>query len=266
MNIKFLSPMFKKAGYVLLIVSTSLFFLTTSGLLTLFLFSNKLHGHEAFDSFCDIGGLIAFALAITFIIFGKAKNEDLSLSNRLLLPHYFKYAGYIYLLATLIYAAESSYKYHYIKTDKWFTHVIIPSYEDGLSDEQKKTFDSMKEGGIVVHSSSIVITPLTMILPVGLLFLAFAKERVEDELISKYRTQSLQLAILLLFFLILYQKFHVPEIKTLILTSKQGIGYFNIAGDGWGADMLINVILIFSIVRMEYMLRIKPLFIKSASS
>jgi hypothetical protein len=206
-----------------------------------------------------------FALAIIFIVFGKAKKEDAYLSNRLLLPHYFKYAGYIYLFFTVIYAV-AHYKYRYVKTEKWYTQVMIPSYQDGLTDEQNKTFDSMKEGGIVVHASSIIITPFTMILPVGLLFLAFAKEKIEDELISKYRTQSLQLAILLLFFIVLYQKFNVPEIKTLILTSKKGVGYFDIPGTGWRADILINVVLIFSILRMEYMLRLKPLFTKRAES
>jgi hypothetical protein len=262
---KFLSPRFKKAGYTLLTISAGIFFLTTSGLLSL-LFLDKWDAQEKLIWLCGFVGFAAFALAIIFIIIGKAKNEDLSLSNRLLLPHYFKYVGYIYLLATLIYASTGYYKYRYTKTQRWYTHAMIPSYENGLTDEQKTAFDKMKAGGIVVHSSSIIITPLTMILPVGLLFLAFAKEKVEDELISKYRTQSLQLAILLLFFLILYQKFHVPEIKTLILTSKQGTGYFDIPGEGWRADMLINVVLIFSIVRMEYMLRLKPLFSKNTGA
>ena len=266
MSIKFLSPMVKKAGYILLMTSAVLFFINTSGLLAIFLFSNnKFKDHSGLISACNAIALVVFALAIIFIVFGKAKKEDAYLSNRLLLPHYFKYAGYIYLFFTVIYAV-TSYKYRTVRTEKWYTQVMIPSYQDGLTDEQNKVFDSMKENGKVVHASSIIITPFTMILPVGLLFLAFAKEKVEDELISKYRTQSLQLAILLLFFIVLYQKFNVPEIKTLILTSKKGVGYFDIPTTTWRADILINVVLIFSILRMEYMLRIKPLFTKRAES
>jgi hypothetical protein len=257
------SPMLKKTGYALLMISAGIFFIITCGLLRFLFYVDKL---DSLRTVFNTTGFIAFVLAIVFIIVGKAKHEDSSLSNRLLLPHYFKYAGYIYLLATLIYAGTGYYKYRYTTTHKWYTHAIIASYDKGLSEEQKRAFNKMQAGGIAIYSSSIVITPFTMILPVGLLFIAFAKEKVEDELINKYRTQSLQLAIILLFLLILYQKFHVPEIKTLILTSKKGVGYFDIPGEGWKADMLINVILIFSIVRMEYILRLKPLFTKNAEA
>ena len=110
--------------------------------------------------------------------------------------------------------------------------------------------------------TSITINAISLILPIGLLFIAFSKEKIEDELITSYRAQSLQLAILLLFFLILYQKFNVPEVETLIVTGNNSFGYFDLPGSAWKADVLINVILIFSIVRMEYLLRIKPLFNK----
>ncbi|PJJ83461.1 hypothetical protein [Mucilaginibacter auburnensis] len=265
MNFELLSPRVKQAGYLLLMISAIGFFINTSGILMLIYPPKKFDNQFALASIGNSIALVLFALAIVFIVVGKAKKDYTSLSNRLLLPHYFKYAGYIYLFFTLIYAV-TNYKHRYVRKEEWFTHVMIPSYQAGLTDEQNKVFNSMKDGGIVVHSNSIIITPFTMILPVGLLFLAFAKERVEDELISKYRTQSLQLAILLLFFIVLYQKFNVPEIKTLILTSKKGIGYFDIPGTTWRADVLINVVLIFSILRMEYMLRIKPLFSKHAES
>ncbi|GAB3932952.1 hypothetical protein [Mucilaginibacter myungsuensis] len=256
----------KTAGYILLVVAATILFITTSGLLSLLFFRDEFTENVQAEGFCKWAGLITFLLAVALIIIGRDKNEDGSLVNRLLLPHYFKYVGYVYLALVILYATTDRYGYRRSTTVSWHREVMLPSDQTGLTDEQQKIYNDMKAGGRVEHSSSIIITPLTMILPVGLLFLAFARERVEDELISKYRTQSLQLAVLLLFFMILYQKFYVPEIETVILTNPKGVAYFDVPGKAWRADVLINVILIFSILRMEYLLRLKPLFTKNAGA
>jgi len=272
MKTRFLPAYFKKIGYISLIVAVSAYFIGISGVLNIFqylfhlLFSRALfetwQDFSKVLEFCKQISLYIFLFSMFSIVFSADHKGQASTNNRLLLPHYFKITGYIFLLLTLclyvllitkrFYTSES-YTITWEAEERWDHH------QAKLSAQQKKAYLNMEETAKKTIQTTINIKPISLTLSIGLLFLAFSKEKVEDELITSYRAQSLQLAILLLFFLILYQILNVPEVA-LIVMGKNSFGYFDLSGSAWKANVLINVILIFSIVRMEYLLRIKPLF------
>jgi hypothetical protein len=265
MKTRFLPAYFKKIGYISLIVAVTVYFI--SGLLGYFPKERPymiIEPFFIFGSFFKQFPLSIFLFSIFSIRFSADPKGSISTGNRLLLPHYFKVVGYIFLVITLI--IYISIKNNVFESKQVFTLSYeadekYDRYQARMSAQQKKDYLSIEGVTKKVMKHTLTTNSITLILPVGLLFLAFSKEKIEDELITSYRAQSLQLAILLLFFLILYQKLNVPE-TTLVVTGKNGFSYFDLPGSAWKADILINVILIFSIVRMEYLLRIKPLFNK----
>ncbi len=274
MKIHFLPTSFKKLGYISLIVAVSVFFIGVSGFLNIFqylfhlLFSGALFEKwEDFSKvieFCKLVSLYIFLFSIFSIVFSADPKGQASTNNRLLLPHYFKVTGYVFLLLTLcLYVLFTTKRFYTSEsyTITWEAEERWDHHQAKLSAQQKKAYLNMEETAKKTIQTTINIKPISLTLSIGLLFLAFSKEKVEDELITSYRAQSLQLAILLLFFLILYQQLNVPEVA-LIVTGKNDFGYFDLPGSAWKADVLINVILIFSIVQMEYLIRIKTLFNK----
>ncbi len=275
----FLPPYFKKIGYISLIVAVSAYFIGTSGFLDIFqylfhlLFSRALfetwQDFSKVLEFCKQTSLYIFLFSIFSIVFSAERKGQASTSSSLLLPHYFKKAGYIFLAITLALYVLKETKMYY-NTGSYYTFSYeaeekYDHYESNMSDQQKREYLKIEGVTKKVMQHTLTTNSITLILPVGLLFLAFSKEKIEDELITSYRAQSLQLAILLLFFLIIYQKLNIPEVA-LIVTGKNGFGYFDLPGSAWKADVLINVILIFSIIRMEYLLRIKPLFNRTTNA
>ncbi|RZA03710.1 MAG: hypothetical protein EOP47_01935 [Sphingobacteriaceae bacterium] len=275
MKARLLPAYFKKIGYISLIVAVSAYFIGISGFLNIFQYLfHLLFGRPLFETwqdfsmvldFCKQISLYIFLFSIFSIVFSADPKGQASTSNRLLLPHYFKITGYIFLLLTLCLYVLLITKRAYTSESYTTTCEVeerYDHYQDKMSVQQKKAYLNMEPTAKKTIQTTVTINPISLILPIGLLFLAFSKEKVEDELITSYRAQSLQLAILLLFFLILYQKFNVPDMRTLVVTGTNSFGYFDLPGPAWKADVLINVILIFSIVRMEYLLRIKPLFNK----
>jgi hypothetical protein len=263
MKTRFLPAYFKKIGYISLIVAVTVYFIVAS-------FSGYFPKERPylitgpffiFGSFFKQFPLSIFLFSIFSIGFSADPKGSISNGNRLLLPHYFKLVGYIFLAITLIFSVLkiNRFEYQQVVTLSYEAEEKYDRYQARMSAQQKRDYLNIKGVTKKVMQHTLTTNSITLILPVGLLFLAFSKEKIEDELITSYRAQSLQLAILLLFFLIIYQKLNVPE-TTLIVTGKNGFGYFDLPGSAWKADILINVILIFSIVRMEYLLRIKPLF------
>ena len=274
MKIHFLPAYFKNIGYISLIVAVSAYFIVTSGLLVYFQMwfyvgfgDLKEQWEPSFliEPYFRQFPLGIFLFSIFLIGFSADTKVQASTTNRLLLPHYFKIVGYVFLAITLtlcVLIKTKKFSSGQSVTTKMEWQGLFDFYKSKMSEQQKKDYLKIEGKTKTAIQSTVEINSISLILPIGLLFLAFSKEKIEDELITTYRAQSLQLAILLLFFLILYQKFNVPEVETLIVTGNNSIGYFDLPGSTWKADVLINVILIFSIVRMEYLLRIKPLFNK----
>ncbi len=259
MKTNLLPAYFKKLGYISLIVAVSAYFLITSGLLYYFVSPKTVFYFKQFSLYTFLFSLFSIGFS------ADPKGQSLT-GNKLLLPHYFKIIGYIFLVITLILCIlikTKRFNWHQSVTTTFIVPNVPDEYQAEMSDRQKKSFLKIEDREKVEVQSTVIINSISLILPIGLLFIAFSKEKIEDELITSYRAQSLQLAILLLFFLILYQKLNVPEVETVIVSGDKNFGYFDLPGRAWKADVLINVILIFGILKMEYMLRIKPFFNKT---
>jgi len=102
-------------------------------------------------------------------------------TNRYLLPTYFKVIGWIISVPSALVA------FIYLFSNPW----------DALPPQPFKFFSELWYRVLGIFScDSIIVTGCMVLLMVGLLFVAFSKEKLEDEYITKVRGDSLIWAVI----------------------------------------------------------------------
>jgi len=102
-------------------------------------------------------------------------------TNRYLLPTYFKIIGWIISVPS----ALASLIYLFFSNQTWGDQLVHRFFANLFGEESRS-----------VDISSIIITISLVLLMIGLLFIAFSKEKIEDEYIIKLRGDSLIWAVI----------------------------------------------------------------------
>jgi hypothetical protein len=146
------------------------------------------------------------------------------MNSRYLFPHYFKRIGWLLTIPTMVIGllmmfSNLNLSFMEISIHKDTLHLFAGDYND-LSDEL-----------------------LSILLIIGLNLIAFSKEKIEDEWVSKIRLESLQWGVYINSFILILATLFVYELNYLTVMT------FN-----------MFTVLIFFIIRFNYLLYIKPSF------
>ena len=154
------------------------------------------------------------------------------MNNRFLFPKQFKNIGFLIAIPAIIlgyFCMHQNFQFN-------FLHINLPFMLSSEFSDKKVLFDDLN----LTNTLVVVITII------GLLMIAFSKEKIEDEYVAQIRLESLQWAI--------YFNFALLIIITFLV---YGIDYFSVTVYNMFTPLVIFIL------RFNYILHIKPSFEKS---
>lgn len=160
------------------------------------------------------------------------------MKSSLLISHRWKTPGWILTLP-----AVAAGLYFWFREDFEYWPIVVPKWADQLLWIDQFTFGSPQDAPVTIYILDEVIT---LALLVGLLLLAFSREKLEDEYIQRIRLESLQWAILINAVLLI-----------LFTVFVHGSPFFSVMTFNMFTPLLIFV------GRFYYIILLKPLISKS---